>query len=100
MRVVAYSNLRDYGDRHPGAKPSLRRWHTLVREGRWRTMQEVVRDFGAAKMLNDERCRFAIHGGNCRLIVAFNFGRQVAYVKFIGSHAEYDKIDAFTVSQF
>lgn len=63
-------------------------------------MQEIVETFGTAKVLNDERCRFAIHGGSCRLVVAFNFSRQTAYVKFIGTHADYDRIDALTVSQF
>ena len=101
MRVVAYGNLRDYGLRHPDAKPSLKRWNAIVRKGRWRTMQEVAANFGsAAKVLNDSRCRFAIHGGSCRLIVSFDFRRQAAYLKFIGTHPESDQVDALTVAQF
>lgn len=44
--------------------------------------------------------RFEIAGGNYRLIAAFDFRRQIAFVKFLGTHAEYDKIDALTISQF
>jgi mRNA interferase HigB len=51
-------------------------------------------------VLNRERVRFEIAGGNYRLVVAFDFRRQIAFVKFIGSHAQYDKIDALNVSQF
>ena len=51
-------------------------------------------------MLNGERVRFEIAGGNYRLIVAFDFGRQTAFVKFIGTHAEYDAVDALTVTLF
>jgi HTH-type transcriptional regulator / antitoxin HigA len=51
-------------------------------------------------VLNRERVRFEVAGGNYRLVVAFDFLRQIAFVKFIGTHAEYDRIDALTVSQF
>lgn len=51
-------------------------------------------------VLNRERVRFEVAGGNYRLVVAFDFRRQVAFVKFLGTHAEYDRVDALTVSQF
>lgn len=53
-----------------------------------------------AKILNGERARFEIAGGNFRLIVAFDFMRGIAFIKFIGSHAKYDRIDALRVSLF
>ena len=54
----------------------------------------------SAKVLNRERVRFEIAGGNYRLVAAFDFRRQIAFVKFIGTHAEDDRIDALTASQF
>jgi mRNA interferase HigB len=51
-----------------------------------------------AVILNGERARFEVAGGNYRMIVAFNFKHQIAFIKFLGTHAEYDKIDALTVS--
>jgi mRNA interferase HigB len=63
-------------------------------------MEEVQRAAPKSKVLNRERVRFEVAGGNYRLVIAFDFRRQVAFVKFIGTHAEYDRIDALTVSQY
>jgi mRNA interferase HigB len=56
--------------------------------------------FSKAKTVTAERVRFDIAGGDYRLICAFDWERQIAFVKFVGSHAEYDRVDATTVSQF
>jgi mRNA interferase HigB len=100
MRVIAYGKLRDYGVRYPEAKPSLKRWHKLVRGGRWTSTSDVLALFGNAKVVTADRMRFEIHGGNHRLIAAFDFQRLTLYIKFLGTHAEYDRVDARTVSQF
>ncbi len=63
-------------------------------------MNDFQRAFSKTKVLNGARVRFDLAGGEYRLIVAFDFGRKIAFVKFIGTQAEYDKIDALTVSQF
>jgi mRNA interferase HigB len=63
-------------------------------------MDEVQRAAPKSKVLNRERARFEVAGGNYRLVVAFDFRRQVAFVKFVGTHAEYNRIDALTVSQY
>jgi mRNA interferase HigB len=53
-----------------------------------------------AKVLNRERVRFEVAGGNYRLIAAFDFRRQIAFIEFLGTHEDYDRVDALTVSQF
>lgn len=63
-------------------------------------MGHVQKSAPKAKVINGERVRFEIAGGNYRMIVAFDFRRQIAFVKFIGIHAEYDRIDAAQVSRF
>jgi mRNA interferase HigB len=63
-------------------------------------MSEVAQAFSKAKSVGGNRMRFEIAGGDYRLIAAFDFRRQIAYVKFVGTHAEYDRIDAATVAQF
>ncbi len=63
-------------------------------------MDEVQTAAPRAKVLNREGARFEVAGGNYRLVIAFDFRRQVAFVKFIGTHAEYKRIDALTVSQY
>jgi len=100
MRVVAYRNLRDYWRRHDASKVALLHWHKVVKAAEWRSMQDVVATFPKAKALNARRARFEIAGGDFRLIAAFNFPAGITFVKFVGTHAEYDRIDALTVSMF
>jgi mRNA interferase HigB len=80
-----------------GAAASL---ENLVKSAKWNSMEDVRSAAPNAKILNGERARFEIAGGNFRMIVAFDFGRSIAFIKFIGTHAEYDRVDALTVSQF
>lgn len=100
MWVIARNVLVDFWGRHPEARVSLERWHTLVRAAQWTCMDEVQKAAPKAKVLDRERVRFEVAGGNYRVVAAFDFRRQIAFVKFIGTHAEYDRIDALTVSQF
>ena len=63
-------------------------------------MDELQKAFANGKALNGERMRFEIAGGNYRLIASFNFKAKIAFVKFLGTHRDYDAVDALTVSQF
>ena len=100
MRVIAKSTLVTFYAAHPETKSAIERWHSVVKAGSWRSPADVQAAFSSAVVLNAERVRFEIAGGNYRLIAAFDFKRQVAFVKFLGTHGEYDKVDAQTVAQF
>jgi mRNA interferase HigB len=100
MRIIAWNVLSTYAERHPETKTPLLRWRTLVKAANWASMDDVHRAAPNAKVLNGERARFEVAGGNFRMIVAFDFGRHIAFIKFIGTHAEYDRIDALSVSLF
>ena len=100
MRIIAKSVLVAFADRHPETRSPLERWYRLTKAAHWTSTDDVLTTAPKAKVLNRERIRFEVAGGNYRLVVAFDFGRQIAFVKFIGTHAEYDRIDALTVSQF
>jgi mRNA interferase HigB len=100
MRIISWNVLSSFAERHPETKVSLSRWRTLVKSANWNSTEDVRSAAPNAKILNRERARFEIAGGNFRMIVAFDFERHIAFVKFIGTHAEYDRIDALTVSQF
>ena len=65
-----------------------------------RPHREVQANFPKAKVLNDERVRFEVAGGDFRMIVSFDFTRQIAYIEFLGTHAEYDRVDALAVSLY
>lgn len=100
MRLIAQSTLVAFAQRHPQASASLMHWRRIAKAATWTNVAEVQADFSKAKALNGERVRFEVAGGDFRLVVAFDFRRQIAFVKFVGSHAEYDKIDALTVNLF
>ena len=100
MRIIAYGNSVSYWNKHPETGPSLKRWVQAIKLGRWMTTAEVQASFSKAKVLSGERVRFEVSGGDYRLIAAFKFKNQITYVKFIGTHAEYDRADALTISQF
>lgn len=100
MRLIARSVLLAYADRHPETAVALDRWQRLIRAARWTSMEDVRRAAPNAKVLNRDRARFEVAGGNYRLVAAFDFRRQIVFVKFIGTHAEYDAIDAMTVAMF
>jgi mRNA interferase HigB len=100
MRVIARRGLVDFWTKHPEPKALLERWHALVRATQWASTEEVQKAAPKAKVLTRERVRFEVAGGNHRLVAAFDFRRQIAFVKFVGNHAQYDRTDAMTVSQF
>lgn len=100
MRIIARSTVANFAATHPDAARALGHWLAITRAAGWASMQDVQSAFSKAKVLNAERVRFEISGGDYRLIAAFDFRRGIAFVKFIGTHADYDRIDALTVSQF
>ena len=100
MRLIARRHLRAYWTKHPDAETSLRRWVRTTEAARWTSINDIQQAFSKAKAIDAERVRFEIAGGRHRLIAAFDFKRQIAFVKFVGTHQEYDQIDVRTVSQF
>jgi mRNA interferase HigB len=100
MRVIARNVLLAYARMHSETEIPLDRWYKLVKAANWNSMDDIRRAAPKSKVLNRYRARFEIAGGNYRLIAAFDFRRQIVFVKFIGTHAEYDAIDALAVAQF
>ncbi len=100
MRLIAVSTLSAYWTKHPETRIALERWVDIVKTAEWRTPADIQPAFTKARVLNGDRVRFEVASGDYRLIAAFKFSRQIAFVKFIGTHAEYDRANALTVSQF
>jgi mRNA interferase HigB len=100
VRIIKQSTLAKFATANPKAKPAIVRWVKLVRAAGWASMNEIQTTVPGVVDLNGERARFEIGGGNFRLIVAFAFKHQIAFIKFIGTYAEYDKIDALTVAMY
>lgn len=100
MRVIAWNRLVAFYTANPNAQAALTHWYTVAKAAEWSSMNDVQAAFANSKVLNGERARFEVAGGKYRLIVAFKFRSKIAFIKFIGTHKEYDAVDALTVSQF
>src|SRR5947209_7876537 len=99
MQVIARRTLREFWARYPRAEGPIRAWVAIAVKARWANPAEIKRQFGSAvDFVGDNRVIFDLGGNKYRLVVhvSFAFGRLL--VKFIGSHAEYDRIDPETVS--
>lgn len=99
MRIIAVRTLRRFWEMHADAEQPLRAWYQDARVSHWGTPQRIKECYANASIINSERVAFNIKGNDYRLIVAIRYDLQIAYVKFVGTHAEYDKIDAVTVEK-
>jgi len=99
-RALANQATGAYARVHPETSVPLERWYRLVKAANWTSMDDIRHAAPRSKVLNRDRVRFEVAGGNYRLVAAFDFRRQIVFVKFVGSHAEYDVIDALTVAKF
>ena len=97
MRVFSKKILRDYWENHAAAKPGLQAWYEEALRVDWRSPADIKRTHASASILTDNRVVFNLQGNAYRLIVKIHYDRGFVYVRFVGSHAEYDRIDAMTV---
>jgi len=94
VRIIAKRTLRDFWIKHADSEQQLKAWYRETEKTEWENINDLKKDYPSASILQDNRIVFNIKGNNYRLIVKFNFEYQVCYIRFIGTHAEYDKIDA------
>lgn len=94
MRVIAKKILREFWEIHSDCEQQLKSWYQEADKATWKNHNELKIDFPSASILNNNRVCFNIKGNNYRLIVKTNFNYQMMWIRFIGTHAEYDKIDA------
>ncbi|MEI9984277.1 MAG: type II toxin-antitoxin system HigB family toxin [Aliidongia sp.] len=100
MNVIARKHLVEFWARPPETEQPLRAWLVAAKAAQWSSMDAILRTYSKAGPINSERCVFDICGGNYRLIVAFKFPAKTAFIKFVGTHKAYDRINAATVSLF
>ncbi|HWK60784.1 MAG TPA: type II toxin-antitoxin system HigB family toxin [Eoetvoesiella sp.] len=97
MRVIAVSTLRAFWEKYPDAEQPLKAWVDEAVKAQWGQPAEIKAHYRSASILKNRRVVFNIKGNDYRLVVAVAFKLGIVYVKFIGTHVEYDKIDAETV---
>lgn len=99
MRIISVGRLKAFWEqpRHADAEQPLRTWIRVVRSAEWRFPPDVKRVFNSADILRDGRVVFDIGGNKYRLVAWVNYDYGVVYVRFIGTHRQYDAIDAQTI---
>ena len=100
MVVISYKTIKDFIENHPEAKPPLDYWYNITSNTDWISHAELKNTFPSADFVGNERYVFNISGNNYRLIAAVNFRIRTVYIKFIGLHKDYDKVDAANVNRF
>jgi len=94
VRVIAKRTLRVFWIKHADSEQQLTSWYRETEKADWNSINELKTEYPNASILKDNRIVFNIKGNNYRLIVKFNFEFQICWIRFIGTHAEYDKINA------
>jgi mRNA interferase HigB len=97
VRIIARRTLREFWVRHPAAKQPLEAWHAEAKRAEWSTPAQIKAQYRSASILKNGRVVFNIAGNDFRLVVEINYDYGVVYVRFLGTHSEYDKIEAETV---
>ncbi len=96
-RIFAKSTLRAYWELYPDSEQYLKTWYDTAMNANWESPQDVKLTYANASILKKSRVVFNIKGNTYRLVAKFNFERQWIFIRFIGTHAEYDMIDANTI---
>lgn len=96
-RVFAKSTLREFWERYPDAEQYLKTWFDTAMNSDWKSPSDVKQTYANASILKEGRIVFNIKGNSYRLVVKINFEKQWIFIRFIGSHKEYNRIDANTI---
>lgn len=97
MRIIAIKTLRDFWQRHRNAKPALEAWYAEAAQSNWKEPKAIKVRYPSADILPGNRIVINIKGNTYRLIVKIHYNTGVLFIRFVGTHAEYDKIDALTI---
>jgi mRNA interferase HigB len=97
MRVIAKATLSEFWSKHPASQQALRTWYEDASHAQWRTPQDIKARYASASFVSANRVVFNIKGNDYRLVVAVAYRFSALYVKFVGTHAQYDAIDATIV---
>jgi mRNA interferase HigB len=96
-RILAKSTLRAFWELYPDAKIYLQTWYEIAARAEWKSPEEIKQVFAHVSILKDSRVVFNIKGNQYRLVAKINYSKQWIFIRFIGTHAEYDNIDANTI---
>ncbi|MFM2243737.1 MAG: hypothetical protein RLZ97_2593 [Verrucomicrobiota bacterium] len=97
MRIIAVRTLREFWDSHADAEQPLKSWYKEAADTRWKDPNDIKQRHPSADILPGNRVVFNIKGNTYRLIVKIHYNTGIVFIRFVGTHAEYDKINAETI---
>lgn len=97
VRVIAKSTLRNFWEKHADTEQQLKAWFNEMAKTDWTSFNQLKTEFPSASILPGGRVVFNIKGNSYHLIAKFNFDYAICWIRFIGTHADYDKVDAKTI---
>lgn len=97
MRIIARRALREFWERYRESEEPLKSWYAVVKEARWQSPADVKAIYRTASLLPNNRVVFNIKGNHYRLVAAVDYRFGIVYIRFVGTHQEYDDIDATTI---
>jgi mRNA interferase HigB len=97
MHVISYKAIREFIKDHPDAELKLGRWYKWMKKGKYNNLNELKRKFSGVDYIGNDRYVFNISGNKYRLIAVVFLSTQIVLIRFIGTHAEYNKINALKV---
>lgn len=92
MRIVTYKRIKDFSEQHADAENPLNYWYHTTSAKDWNNLNEIKQTFNSVDYVGNHRFVFNIKGNDYRLVVIISFNAKKVYIRFIGTHAEYDKI--------
>ena len=97
MRVYSRRTLREFWERHPDAQQALQAWYINVKHANWKTPSDIKISYQTASFLPNNRVVFNIKGNTCRAVVIVEYLHGSIYIRFVGTHSQYNRIDANTI---
>jgi mRNA interferase HigB len=96
MRIIARRTLKLFWEKHPAVEESLKIWYKKTFSAKWEDFGQLKNDFGSADWVGNERVVFNLKGNNYRLIAKIDFEFQLVFIRFVGTHSDYDKMNSKT----
>lgn len=97
MIIIYQKKLQDFAKKHADAANSITTWKKVVEQAKWEKVVDILADFPKAKLISAKRARFKITGNKYCLIIELDYADKIVEIRFIGTHSDYDKIDASMV---
>ena len=92
MRIVTYKRIKDFSEKHADEETPLNFWYHTVTAKNWDNLNDIRKDFNSVDYVGNHRFVFNIKGNDYRLVAIISFNAKKVYIRFIGTHSEYDRI--------